>query len=81
VNKVFSDEDRIASNWLYLFVYNLSTDSLRTAVGKKYKRIPNNQKGGVMYLFLTLNEMFVMSREVKDAMYKFLDLFRRNGVS
>lgn len=81
VNKFFSDEDRIASNWLQAFVYNSSTDSLRTAVAKKYDRLPLNQKGGVVYLYLTLNEMFQMSREVKEAMYKFLDIFKRQGIS
>ena len=81
VNKYFSDEDRIASNWLQIFVYNSSTDSLKTAVSKKYKKLPADQRGGPMYLWLTLCEMFHMSREVKDAMLKFLDIFKRNGVS
>jgi hypothetical protein len=81
VNKYFSDEDRIASNWLQSFVYNSSTDSLRSAVDKKYTKLPSNQKGGVTYLFLTLCEMFMMSREVKEAMTKFLDIFKRNGIS
>jgi hypothetical protein len=81
VNKFFSDGDRIASNWLQAFVYNSSTDSLRTAVAKKYDKLPPTQKGGVIYLFLTLREMFLMSREVKDAMLKFLEIFKRNGVS
>ena len=74
VNKFFSDEDRIASNWLQAFVYNSSTDSLRTAIAKKYEKLPLNQKGGVIYLYLTLQEMF-------QAMYKFLDIFKRQGVS
>jgi hypothetical protein len=81
VNKFFSDEDRIASNWLQAFVYNSSTNSLRTAVEKKYYKLPLNQKDGVIYLYLTLQEMFQMSREVKEAMYKFLDIFKRQGVS
>ena len=63
------------------FVYNSSTDSLRTAIAKKYEKLPLNQKGGVIYLYLTLQEMFQMSREVKEAMYKFLDIFKRQGVS
>ena len=58
VNKFFFDEDRIASDWLQVFVYNSSTDSLRTIATKKYDKLPLNQKGGVSYLFLTLNEMF-----------------------
>jgi len=81
VNRYFSEQDRIASNWLQQFVYNSSTDSLRSAVAKKYDRFPPDQKGGVSYLYLTLCEMFHMSREVKDAMIKFLEIFKKNGVS
>jgi hypothetical protein len=50
-------------------------------VSKKYDKLHANQKGGVIYLFYTLNEMFQMSREVKEAMLKFLDIFKRNGIS
>ena len=81
VNKFFSDEDRIVSNWLQVFVYNSSTDLLWTAVAKKYNKLPLNQKGGVTYLFLTLCEMFQMSRKVKEAMFKFLEIFKHNVVS
>ena len=81
INKRFADVDRIASNWLKEFVYNSSTDALKTAVLKKYEKIPANQRGGVVYLYLTLMEMFQMSREVKDAMLFFLSLFKRKGVS
>jgi hypothetical protein len=81
VNKFFGEGDRIASNWLQTFVYNSSTDSLKTAVAKKYEKLPSNQKGGVIYLYLSLCEMFQMSREVEEAMYKFLDIFKRNGVA
>ena len=81
MNKFFSDEDRIASNWLQVFVYNSSTNSLQTVVTKKYDKLPLNQKGGVIYLFLTLCEIIQMSCEVKEAMFKFLDIFKQNGVS
>lgn len=81
INKRFSDGDRIASNWLYTFVADSSTDSLRTAVLKKYEKLDVSQKGGVIYLFLTLREMFQMSREVEEAMHKFIELFKRTGVS
>jgi hypothetical protein len=40
VNKFFSDGDRIASKWLQQFLYNSCTDSLRTAVAKKYDNLP-----------------------------------------
>ena len=46
VNKFFLEEDRIASNWLQVFVDSSSTDSLQTAVAKKYNKLPLNQKGG-----------------------------------
>ena len=81
VNKRFSTGDRIASNWLMTFVSDSSTDSLRTAVLKKYEKLESTQKGGVIYLYLTLCEMFQMSREVEEAMFKFLDIFKRTGVS
>jgi hypothetical protein len=81
VNKRFCDGDLIASLWLYHFVYKSSTDALRTEVRKAYKKIPANQRGEVMYLYLTLCEMFQMSREVKEAMLNFLDLFKRKGIA
>jgi hypothetical protein len=81
INKRFSPQDQTASTWLYLFAYNSSTHALRTEVNKKYTRIPKNQRGGVCYLYLSLCEMFQMSREVKDAMYTFLRLFRSKGIA
>ena len=81
LNKCFSDGDCIASNWLYTFVADSSTDSLRMAVHKKYDKLDVSQKGGVVYLYITLCEMFQMSREVEEAMHKFIELFKRTGVS
>lgn len=81
INKRSSAGDRIASHWLRIFVYNSSSDSLRDAVKKKYDRIERNCRGGILYLFLTLEEMFTMSREVREAMLLFLDLFRRKGIA
>ena len=81
INKRFSDGDRIASNWLMTFVADSSTDSLRSAVYKKYDKLDNSQRGGVIYLYLTLCEMFQMSREVEEAMFKFIEIFKRTGVS
>ena len=81
VNKRFPDGNRIASNWLYTFVADSSTDSLRTAVHKRYDKLDVSQKGGVVYLYLTLCEMFQMSWEVEEAMHKFIEIFKRTGVS
>ena len=81
INKRFGNADRIASNWLFTFVSDSSTDSLRTAVTKKYEKLDSNQRGGVIYLYLTLCEMFQMSREVEEAMFKFIEIFKRSGIS
>jgi hypothetical protein len=81
INKRFSSENRTASTWLKEFVYNLSTDALRTAVTKKYERLPDAQLGGVIYLYYTLCEMFEMSREVKEAMISFIEFFKKKGVA
>lgn len=81
INKWFGRGDQIGSTWLKDFVYASSTDALRTAVEKKYEKLLPNQRGGVTYLFYTLTEMFSMSREVKEAMIVFLDLFKRKGIA
>ena len=81
INKRFSDGDRTASNWLKEFVYASSTDALKAAVNKKYSKLPDSQLGGITYLYLTLCEMFQMSREVEEAMFTFLDIFKKKGIA
>ena len=81
MKKRFLDGDRIASNWLYTFVADSSTDLLRTAVHKRYDKLDVSKKGGVVYLYLTLCEMFQMLWEVEEAMHKFIEIFKRTGVS
>ena len=61
IDKQISDGDCIASNWLKDFVYGSSTDTVKTAVAKKYDKILANQCGEAIYLYLTLMEMFQMS--------------------
>ena len=81
VNKRFSDEDRIASRWLQTFVYNSSTDELRPATEKKSGKLPMNQRGGVIYTYYTLSAMFTMSRDIKQAMFNYLDYFKNQGLA
>ena len=81
INKRFSLQDRIASRWLKEFVFSSSTDSLRSAVEKKYGKLNKNSKGGVIYLFLTLRKMLQMSKEVKLAMLTFIEFFKKNGIA
>ena len=58
-----------------------STDLLCTVVLKWYDKLDVSQKGCVVYLYLTLCEMFHMSWEVEEAMHKFIEIFKRTGVS
>jgi len=77
VNCRFSDGDLTASLWIKEFIYNSCTDSLRTAIGKKFTKISLEQQGGVTYLWYCLDEMFTMSHEVHRAMLDFIALFKR----
>ena len=81
INKRFGTGDRTASIWLKEFVYNSSTMSLRSAVATKYNKLRKNCKGGVVYTYLTLCEMFQMSKEIKQAMLSFLDRFHKLGIA
>ena len=81
INRRFSDGDLTASLWLREFLYNSCTDSLRTAIDKRYTKIPADQQGGITYLWYCLDEMFTMSREVRQAMLEFIALFKRRGVA
>ncbi len=81
VKQIFLDGDCIASNWLYTFVADSSTDSLHMAVRKKYDTLDVLQKDGVNYLYLTLCKMFQISPEVDKAIHKFIELFEWTGVS
>ena len=44
INRRFSKEDRTASCWLKEFIYNSSTDGLRSAVEKKYNVLDPKEK-------------------------------------
>ena len=81
INRKFSAENRTASRWLKSFIYNSSTDSLRSAVDKKYSLLDPKFRGGVIYLYYTLCEMFEMDSDVKDAMLGFIALFKRRGLA
>ena len=63
------------------FVYASSTDSLQSAVDKKYGKLGKNTKGGVLYLYLTLCEMFQMSKEVKNSMLVLIKFFKKHGIA
>ena len=81
LNTKFSKEDRIASRWLKEFIYNSSTDALRSAVGKKYDDLEVKLRGGVIYAYLTLREMFEVNRDTEESMKSFLAFFKKRGVA
>jgi hypothetical protein len=77
INKRFSLKNRIASRWLKEFVCASLTRSLQNAVVKKYSKMDNSLRGGVMHLSVTLYETFQVSKEIKLAMICFVDFSRK----
>ena len=63
------------------FVYASSTDSLRNNVAKKYSKTNKTSRGMIMFVFLTLREMFQMSREIGLAMISFIEYFKKKGMT
>ena len=81
VNKFFSEEDRISSRWLKIFLVNSSTPELRKEVDKKYDKLDKSKKGGVTYLFYMLGCLFTMTREVKKAIQDYLAFWKSKGLA
>ena len=81
INRKFSKEDRTASRWLKEFIYNSSTDGLRSAVEKKYDVLDPKERGGVIYAYLTLCKMFELNRDTKESMLAYLGFFKKRGVA
>ena len=40
-----------------------------------------NQRGGVIYTYYTLSAMFTISRDIKQAMFNYLDYFKNQGLA
>ena len=76
LNTKFSTEDWIASRRLKEFIYNSSTDALRSAVGKKYNTLEVKLRGGVIYAYLTLREIFEVNRDAQESMKSFLKVLQ-----
>jgi len=81
INKRFSEEDRTSSVWLMVFLVNSCSPELNKEIEKKLDKLPNNQRGGVIYLFYLLTSSFKMSREVKKAIQSYLSFWRDKGLS
>ena len=67
VNKRFSLEYRTSSVWLMVFLTSSCSTELHKEIEKKLEKLPNNQRGGVIYLYYLLTASFKMSRDVKKA--------------
>jgi hypothetical protein len=74
-------EDLIAPRWLKTFVYASSANFPGNAAVKKYNKTEKTSRGGIMYLFLTLCEMFQMSKEIKLAMISFIEYSKKKGIA
>ena len=48
---------------------------------KKYNELEPKEKGGVIYAYLTLCEMFELNRDTKESMLGYLAFFRKRGVA
>ena len=64
ISKSFSEAKYTGSLRLKVLVYNSSSDSLRAAVKAKYSKLQPNCQGGFTRLYITLCEMFKMTREM-----------------
>lgn len=81
ITKCFSSRNCTASKWPKEFASNSSNNTLRMAVTKWYNKLSHTQQGGIIYHYYTLCQMFQMSREMKEAMLIFCDIFKKKGVT
>ena len=54
---------------------------MMSAVDKKYNELEPKEKGGVIYAYLTLCEMFELNRDMEESMLGYLAFFRKRGVA
>ena len=50
-------------------------------MGKKYEELEVKLRGGVIYAYLTLREMFEVNRDTQESMQSFLQFFKKRGVA
>ena len=50
-------------------------------MGKKYDDLEVKLRGGVIYAYLTLREMFEVNRDTEESMKSFLAFFKKRGVA
>ena len=81
INKRGGNADLQSSRWLLDFLEASSTPELRALIDKKYTKLPVNQQGGVVYLWMLLTSMFVMSREVREACREAIKVWGQKGVT
>ena len=81
INKRGADVDRQSSRWLLEFLENPSTSELRAKIDRDYAKLPVNQQGGVVYLWLLLTSMFVMTREVQEACREAIRAWGQKGAT
>ena len=81
LNKRGAKADRQSSRWLLEFLENSCTSELRAKIDRTYAKLPVNQQGGVVYLWLLLTSMFVMTREVQEACRECIRAWGQKGAT
>ena len=75
--------DSRSSDWLRDLIYNSSDDALRSLVSDKIdlqtKEV--SQRGGIVMLKVTLDQMFSMTGSVRSALQKWLEDFSTSGMA
>ncbi len=68
------------SQWLQTFLYNSCTVELRSCVDVTYDTLEAVERGGVVYFYLILVEMFQMTTDVVTALKSTFTNFRKEGL-
>ena len=79
-NMFASEEDMARLDWMKDFLINSSEAALTQHVDEKYQALDSLERGGITYLKLLLDEMFLMTNYVVSALQKFLKTFSDIGL-
>ena len=78
-----SSLDSLSSDWLRDLIYKSSDDALRSLVADKIEIQTEEvaERGGIVMLKVTLDQMFSMTGTVRSALQKWLEDFSKSGMA
>ena len=79
-NRYGGEVNRQTSQWLQTFLYNSCTVELRACVDVTYESLEAVERGGAVYFYLILVEMFQMTTDVVTALKSTFISFRKEGL-